>query len=1100
MRKPISKKDILEFLTLIVILVLSAIYSKGNFKRAFPEASLHFNLKRKAAIKKAEGLAKALSFPLEGYKKGAFLNEDGTAKIYIDRELGLDTLNVLLKKDVKIWYWSVRFFKPGEKLQFYAGYNPETGNLVGFFVDLPEDSMIPTIPQDSAYTMATEFLKSVGYDPSILKLVKAKSEKLKSRTDYFFEFEDTIFTVKEARKRIDVKVSGNTISLFKTYLKVPETWLKEYRKTRSGNNLLQTIDTFLVVLFIFIPGFFFAFKALKERKKESIKSSIYLATITALAFFIVTINSSPASFVMQYSTLDSPLTFHIKLILLGLLQGILMGAFVFMFFMAGTFTYPTLKGKLKLSSFFKRRTWETEEFLKSILAGFTLVAFDMALVIAYYILGKKIGFWSPPDVLYDNRVMLSYIPFLMPLMAVIPAFFEEGMARFFPIQFYRKKLGLVGALIIPAALWAFLHSSYPQMPFYVRGIEVTLMGIIAGIAMLKYGILATIVWHYTYDAFLMSYVVFTSFPVAIKILNALVVFVFAIPFIMGLLGVIRNKGFLLDEELLYSKEENVAPKEKEADFVISEPQKANPPYYKLAPLAILLLLLGLVFKAPLPGTIKKIENPLKVKEKLLEITQNKKLPLKNVFTTKNIVKERSIEAYYIYTQKGISGLKDYIKSMPLNFYYMRFFEPQKIEEYRLFTELSGNLYSESIVLPETAYMPSVSKDSAYDIAIGYLKKKGFSPANLITISSEEKKLKNRTDHHFVFEDTTRAIKDARYRIKLSIVGNRVSGFKEFYHIPEKFIRKHNKGTLISTLYMIMRVLFFVVVIFVLAVFFRKFKMKALKISLSLLIPALVLLILGVPFSLERQIANYDTSIPFSSFITQSIAGILTGIIFAWGFSVFLWAFMFSLDDLHKFKKDGNFVVNSILGGFLTYSLFMGTRSIIYRLLLALHLPVHDLITVRNMFLTGPLQFFTLSTNTVLMLLIFTPVIVLYFYGIKHFTIPLKVILVILLGSVLFSPTPHTLKEFIPVFLASLLIALSLVIGERLFIRDNIFAFATAVLLYFIPFNDIMVLFKMGGVYILNAILSTIIPCLIVLYIFLSGKNYAKAGNSQRGRT
>jgi len=35
------------------------------------------------------------------------------------------------------------------------------------------------------------------------------------------------------------------------------------------------------------------------------------------------------------------------------------------------------------------------------------------------------------------------------------------------------------AVIVPAFLWSFLHSNYPQEPPYIRGIEIGLVGIVA---------------------------------------------------------------------------------------------------------------------------------------------------------------------------------------------------------------------------------------------------------------------------------------------------------------------------------------------------------------------------------------------------------------------------------------------------------------------------------------------------------------------------------------------------------------------------------------------------------------------------------------------
>src|SRR2546430_12122532 len=78
---------------------------------------------------------------------------------------------------------------------------------------------------------------------------------------------------------------------------------------------------------------------------------------------------------------------------------------------------------------------------------------------------------------------------------------EEFLFRLFAIPFLeRVTKSRVLAVILPAFSWSFLHSAYPQEPGYIRGIEVGIIGIVAGKVVLGWGILAALLLHYTVDA------------------------------------------------------------------------------------------------------------------------------------------------------------------------------------------------------------------------------------------------------------------------------------------------------------------------------------------------------------------------------------------------------------------------------------------------------------------------------------------------------------------------------------------------------------------------------------------------------------------------
>ena len=108
-------------------------------------------------------------------------------------------------------------------------------------------------------------------------------------------------------------------------------------------------------------------------------------------------------------------------------------------------------------------------------------------------------------------------------IGVMAATSEEFLFRLFAIPFLEKMTGSrILAVILPAFFWSFLHSNYPQEPGYIRGIEVGLIGIVAGIVMLRWGILATLIWHYTVDASLVGMLLIRSDNLYYKISGVVV--------------------------------------------------------------------------------------------------------------------------------------------------------------------------------------------------------------------------------------------------------------------------------------------------------------------------------------------------------------------------------------------------------------------------------------------------------------------------------------------------------------------------------------------------------------------------------------------------
>src|SRR5262249_15435761 len=104
--------------------------------------------------------------------------------------------------------------------------------------------------------------------------------------------------------------------------------------------------------------------------------------------------------------------------------------------------------------------------------------------------------------------------------------------------------------IAPAFLWSFLHSNYPQEPAYIRGIEIGIIGGIAGLVMLRWGIVATLIWHYTVDASLVGLLLVRSNSLYFKIPGLVVAAAALAPLAFACISYLTRGGFETNEDLL----------------------------------------------------------------------------------------------------------------------------------------------------------------------------------------------------------------------------------------------------------------------------------------------------------------------------------------------------------------------------------------------------------------------------------------------------------------------------------------------------------------------------------------------------------------------
>src|SRR5258707_4207828 len=158
---------------------------------------------------------------------------------------------------------------------------------------------------------------------------------------------------------------------------------------------------------------------------------------------------------------------------------------------------------------------------------------------------------------------------------------EEFLFRLFAIPFLEKITGSrILAVILPAFFWSFLHSAYPQEPGYIRGIEVGLVGILAGVVMLRWGIVATLIWHYTVDASLVGMLLIRSDNLYFKISGVVVGLAAVAPFAWSGISYLARGSFEAVGDLFKQAqpagEISPAPQPASAGKAPASPRYASP--------------------------------------------------------------------------------------------------------------------------------------------------------------------------------------------------------------------------------------------------------------------------------------------------------------------------------------------------------------------------------------------------------------------------------------------------------------------------------------------------------------------------------------------
>jgi hypothetical protein len=479
------------------------------YRSAFPQAAVTLKVTRPQATEVARTFLAGRGTALQGYRDAVQFAGDGKALVFLQRTVGLDQASQWARERVPIWTWKLRWFKPGQKEEWGVEVGVD-GRVVEFQHLIEEAASGADLPQDSALALAQRFVADRGWSLAGFDRVESSSRKRDHRTDHHFTWEQRGSTIPWSGEadstrgtgavRVEVDVLGDAVGGYRHFLKVPEAFERDIEGTVQVGLLLAFASLGLT----FVLGLVALGVAIARHRRGDIRwePAFRLAGLVSFLFLIEGVLSWPVAR-YTYSTELGWGTF-VGILVLGLLLATVMYGLWALFATAageslGRETFPASLAGFVDSALGRLAS---PQIASASLRGYGVGFGFLGYLTLFYVFARRyLGAWMPAESPH-SEIFNSYLPFLAPLtISVVAAITEETTYRLFGISLVKRYTRSTAvALVVPAMIWAFGHSSYAVFPVYLRGIELTIGGVLFGLVFLRWGLVACIVAHFVIDA------------------------------------------------------------------------------------------------------------------------------------------------------------------------------------------------------------------------------------------------------------------------------------------------------------------------------------------------------------------------------------------------------------------------------------------------------------------------------------------------------------------------------------------------------------------------------------------------------------------------
>ena len=362
--------------------------------------------------------------------------------------------------------------------------------------------------------------------------------------------------------------------------------------------------------------------------------------------------------------------------------------------------------------------------------------------------------------------------------------------------------------MLAAFIWGFLHSAYPNQPFFIRGLEVGFGGVIVGLIMLRFGILATLIWHYSVDALYTAFLLLRSPNHYLMMSGGVAAGIMLIPLIVALAAYLKTGTFAEEDTLLNAAEKAPEPLPEEA--AAAETPLAYQPLSQSR--LILAGVLAVIFAAlafiPVYRFGKGIalhESPrdaLRISDNFMRQRKIDPATYRHVVWINDNVDSSAL--HYLAERKSLEQADQiYRQATRLALWEVRYYRPLQKEEYLVFVDpVSGEVFGFHHGLEENAPGASLSPEQARALAEQAVREHGYRLEDFELQSSDATKRKAREDYTLVWQakpGDPRNVGDAHYRLEVDIAGDQVVGFSRSFKLPEEWERAQEGNSIVNNI-------------------------------------------------------------------------------------------------------------------------------------------------------------------------------------------------------------------------------------------------------------------------------------------------------------